>query len=220
MTDIWHQFIDPRLFAKYDVYNFHHAVEILNQAYPNEFAEISNALLQFELSMADLTASGGNESPIPKKLSALLKPLGWQEAKITADLHVKVFYGKSTQPGDENLIPNFVSGHHIDYVKNRVAIDMEWNSKDQTFDRDLNAFQAFYEKKMIACGVIITRSEKLDLVFNQLGIKKKYGASTTWMGKLLPRIHSGRHGGCPLLVIGITPPAITDLEARNGLVEI
>ena len=97
-------------------------------------------------------------------------------------------------------------------MKNRVAIDMEWNSKDQTFDRDLYAFRTFYECGIISCGVIITRSEQLNSVFGELGIKQKYGASTTWMGKLLPRISSGRHGGCPIMVVGITPNAIVDLE--------
>ncbi len=34
--------------------------------------------------------------------------------------------------------------------------------------------------------------------------KDKYGASTTHMGKLLPRLNAGRNGGCPVLVFGIT----------------
>ena len=99
-------------------------------------------------------------------------------------------------------------------MKNRVAVDMEWNSKDQTFDRDLYAFRTFYECGIISCGVIITRSEQLNPVFAKLGVKQKYGASTTWMGKLIPRISAGRHGGCPIMVVGITPKAITDLEVE------
>jgi hypothetical protein len=89
---------------------------------------------------------------------------------------------------------------------------MEWNSKDQTFDRDLYAFRAFHECGIIACGVIITRSAELNKVFDFFGsdIKKKYGASTTWMGKLIPRINARRHGGCPILVVGIKPSAISD----------
>lgn len=38
--------------------------------------------------------------------------------------------------------------------------------------------------------------------------KQKYGASTTWMGKLLYRLNAGRHGGCPVLVFGIKPDII------------
>ena len=95
---------------------------------------------------------------------------------------------------------------------------MEWNSKDQTFDRDLYAFRTFYECGVITCGVIITRSESLNQVFASLGseIKNKYGASTTWMGKLIPRIHARRHGGCPLLVIGIAPGTVSDWKDEKS----
>jgi hypothetical protein len=77
--------------------------------------------------------------------------------------------------------------------------------------RDLYALRTFYECDIIACGIIITRSKALNAVFSQLDIKAKYGASTTWTGKLIPRIRSRRHGGCPLLVLGITPQVIEDL---------
>jgi len=38
----------------------------------------------------------------------------------------------------------------------------------------------------------------------------KYGASTTQMGKLLPRLEAGRNGGCPILVFGITRKSIIE----------
>ena len=41
-------------------------------------------------------------------------------------------------------------------------------------------------------------------------VRAKYGASTAWMGKLLYRLNAGRHGGCPILVFGITPKLIED----------
>jgi hypothetical protein len=109
-------------------------------------------------------------------------------------------------------IPDFVDGHKVDFVKNRVAFDMEWNSKDQTFDRDLYAFRAFYDCSLISAGVLLTRSASLNEVFTSLGkkVSGKYGASTTWMGKLLFRLNAGRNGGCPVLVFGITPKLVSD----------
>ena len=212
MSD-WTDKVPASLLSKYEIHNFNHAVEVLSEAYAAEYAEIVDALESLTLSVSDLTARGGNESSIPKKLSAYLRPSAWQEVKITGDLLVKLNWRKPAQI-KEVTIHDFIDGHNIDYVKNRVAIDIEWNSKDQTFDRDLYAFRTFYECGIIACGVIITRSEQLNPVFRQLGIEKKYGASTTWMGKLLPRISSGRHGGCPLMAVGITPKAIVDLEVE------
>lgn len=110
----------------------------------------------------------------------------------------------------EEMIDDFMDGHKVDYVKNRVAFDLEWNSKDQTFDRDLYAFRAFHEAGVIGAAVLLTRSGTLNEVFKSLGIMPKYGASTTWMGKLLYRLRAGRNGGCPVLVLGMTPKLIKD----------
>jgi hypothetical protein len=119
--------------------------------------------------------------------------------------------------------PVSVDTHKIDYLRDRVAVDVEWNSKDQTFDRDLFAFRAFHEFGKISVGVLITRSDELEPWFLSLGSYKdkngelrryadKYGASTTHMGKLLPRLNAGRSGGCPVLVLGIT----TKLLSKRG----
>ena len=208
----WQNLLPQTLFTKYEIHNFNHAAEILSQAYEQEFAELISALQNFQISVLDIVTGGGNESPIPKKFSGLLRPIGWQEVKISGDLQVKLHKRNPSGSLEAFIIEDFIDGHNIDYVKGKVAFDMEWNSKDQTFDRDLYAFRAFYECGVISCGVIVTRSEELNPIFSRLGIKQKYGASTTWMGKLLPRIHSGRSGGCPLLVLGILPGAIVDLE--------
>ena len=212
MSD-WKDHVPNSLLLKYEIHNINHAVEILSQAYTTEYAEIINALERFTLSVADIIKGGGNESAVPKRLSGYLQPLGWHEVRITADLLVKL-HRRNPNQVTEFTIKVFIDGHNIDFVKNRVALDMEWNSKDQTFDRDLYAMRRFFECGIIACGVIVTRSERLNPIFSRLGIMKKYGASTTWMGKLLPRISSGRHGGCPLMIVGITPNAILDLEVQ------
>lgn len=209
----WKRLIPASIVGKYEFYNFNSALEILTQSYPEEFQEIVRTLERFEIMLDDILEKGGNESNIPKKLSELLRPLDWKEIEISGDLVVRLLEGKKRKEVyREFALKEFISGHKIDYVKGNVAIDMEWNSKDQTFDRDLYAFRTFYECGVITCGVIITRSETMNQIFSYLGndIKRKYGASTTWMGKLLPRIHARRHGGCPLLVVGLTPDTVSD----------
>jgi len=94
--------------------------------------------------------------------------------------------------------------HSVDYFKNRVAIEMEWNNKDPFFDRDLNNFRLLHELGVISVGVIITRTDHLQDIFDELGKGKSYGPSTTHMSKLLPKIEGGGAGGCPVLVFGIT----------------
>jgi hypothetical protein len=56
----------------------------------------------------------------------------------------------------------------------------------------------------VSVGIIITRCDNLQEIFNELGRGSSFGASTTHMSKLLPRIEGGGGGGCPVLVIGIT----------------
>lgn len=188
----WQDHVPNILHDLYEIHDYHHAAAILASEFVSEFAEICNALVKFRFSQDDITVSGGNESRIPKRFSALLRPQGWSESMLTARLLV-----------DSQEINH--DTHRVDYIKGRVAFDLEWNSKDQTFDRDLYAFRAFFDFNRISAAVLVTRSITLNPLFKELGIQNKYGASTTHMGKLLPRLNSGRNGGCPVLVFGITP---------------
>jgi len=196
---------------RYEVHNDRHAAEVLATGCPGEFTELIEALGRFRLTTADILAKGGNESQIPKRVASLFRPMGWFETRIRGDLVVTV--ETHTDDGTEKAetrIDDFMDGHKVDFVKNRVAFDLEWNSKDQTFDRDLYAFRAFHETGIISAAVLLTRSADLNEVFKTLGVMAKYGASTTWMGKLLYRLKAGRNGGCPVLVLGITPKLIED----------
>ncbi|MDR2015117.1 MAG: restriction endonuclease [Azoarcus sp.] len=195
----------------YEVHNYRHAAEVLATGCPSEFTELIEALSQFRLTTSDILVKGGNESQIPKRVASLFRPMRWFETRIRGDLVVTI--ETHTNDGTEKTetrLDDFMDGHKVDFVKNRVAFDLEWNSKDQTFDRDLYAFRAFHEAGVISAAVLLTRSADLNEVFKALGVMSKYGASTTWMGKLLYRLKAGRNGGCPVLVLGITPKLIED----------
>jgi hypothetical protein len=240
------RYISAEIRNRYDVFSYRHAAAILANSFPGELREIEAALLAFSITKHDIGFPGGNESDMPKKFSHSLRPNGWVETRIQGDLLVRLKEyeeeilengktRKTKRPDGEPLtISNYIDGHKIDYVKGRVALDMEWNSKDQTFDRDLYALRTFHECGLISAGVVVTRSASLNPVFDAIPLLKKngevvlidsgprqgqpksckgkYGASTTWMGKLLYRLNAGRHGGCPVLIFGITPRCISDWE--------
>ncbi|WP_226636038.1 BglII/BstYI family type II restriction endonuclease [Brevundimonas poindexterae] len=236
--------IPPDLLQKYEVYSYRSAATILAESHPGEFAELCDALRAFEITETMIRTAGGNESEIPKLLSAALRPKDWRETIIRGDLHVQkiskrfVTVGKSGRPlakprfekTDPEIIKRekYLDGHKVDYVKGKVAFDLEWNSKDQTFDRDLYAFSAFAQTGVIDVGVLVTRGTEMTDFIRGLGpaltksgkvetkdgkprpTAGKYGASTTWMGKLLYRLNAGRNGACPVLVFGITPRCVAD----------
>ena len=224
------EYIAPALLEKFEFYSYNHALEIITQAFPAEWSEIVDCLRQLRITTDDLRESGGNETKIPKKFDDVLYPRGWREIRISGDLHIK-FYPRqaeqrgrfSQEPFEEKVIPGYIDGHNIDFLKNRIAFDLEWNSKDQTFDRDLLAMRTYYDCDLVSAGIIITRSAELNDIFKTIydydgktrqwkPILRKYGASTTWMGKLTYRLDSRRNGGCPILAVGIRKPCITDWE--------
>lgn len=211
-----HPAISEELRDKFEFHDFGHALEILPQAYPAEWDDLTAALSGLSIPLSEITAAGGNESAIPKRFDDLLYPKGWREIRITGDLLIKMYPRKSAQrrgafadePFDKRTIEGYIDGHNIDFIKGKVAFDLEWNSKDQTFDRDLLAMRTYFDCGLIDVGVIVTRSAELDDIFKEQGIKAKYGASTTWMGKLLYRLKSRRNGGCPILAVGIKKACI------------
>ena len=217
------QYIKASLLDKFEFQNYGHALEILHEAFPAEWDEIQTCLEQLSISVDDLRAAGGNETAIPKKFDDILYPLGWREIRITGDLLVKMYPRRANQRGrfsdepfDEKVIEGYIDGHNIDFIKDKVAFDLEWNSKDQTFDRDLLAMRTYFDCGLIEVGIIVTRSQELNDIFksvtdqNGKTLISKYGASTTWMGKLEYRLKSRRNGGCPILAIGIKKSCVEE----------
>ena len=219
-TAIIGQLIRLRESERFDFYSYGHAMEILTHAFPDEFFEILIALDKLKLTQDDILQAGGNESPIPKKFDDVLYPYGWREIRISGDLTVKMYPRQSAQrrgrfasePFETEVIEGYIDGHNIDFLKGKVAFDLEWNSKDQTYDRDLLAMRTYFDVGLIDVGVIVTRAENLNDVFKDLGIMSKYGASTTWIPKLLYRLDSRRNGGCPVLAVGIKKACVEGYE--------
>lgn len=215
---------DSDLCEKFEFYSYRNAADILAKSFPEQFLDIVTALRKMDITKEMIRRPGGSKGPIAKHVDTLFSE-DWIETRITADLHVKLLHAQRTKNQTilrEYSREGYLDGHRIDFVRGRVALDLEWNSKDQTYDRDLYAFSAFYDAGAIDVGVIITRGFSLDNnFFRSLGkvlkkddtegteeVYKKFGASTTWMGKLLYRLDAGRNGGCPVLAIGITPNCV------------
>jgi hypothetical protein len=190
--------------AKFRIEERRHACAIMAVDFPSELGELVGCLRGFQLLRSEIIAEGGGKTKIANRIDTYLKARGWQEKSTEV---------KMTVDG----APRQFDTHKVDLCKNRVAVEVEWNNKDPFFSRDLNAFRLLHDLGVISVGVLITRSDELQNIFDDLGwlydkkygrwkrIGDKYGASTTHWGKLMPRVEAGGNGSCPLLLVGIRP---------------
>jgi|SRR3990172_9363591 len=179
------------ILSHYEIHEWRHASAILEKDFPQEWQDIGTALSQFRLTKSDILTPGGGKSPIAQRIDTYFFAFGWKERSF--DTRVVVDEREMRSPT-----------HKVDLYKNLVGIEMEWNNKDPFYDRDLNNFRLLFDLRAISIGIIITRCDELQEIFDHLGKGKSYGPSTTHMSKLLPRLEGGSGGGCPVLVIGIS----------------
>ena len=182
----------PKSFSsKYTILEWRHALAILTGEFAQQFKDLCVVLDEFELRESSITAGGGGKSKVSGFLDGRLSKLGWDE---------KSFDTAKLIDGTKHVTPT----HKIDCVKGRIALDIEWNNKTEFYDRDLNNFRLLHALDAVSVGIIVTRDTELqESVFKPLGIGTKYGASTTHLKKLIPKVEGGGAGGCPLLVVAV-----------------
>jgi hypothetical protein len=176
--------------SHYEIHEWRHALAILSSDFPDELADIESVLTAFRLRKSWIDVGGGRKSKVAEFIDSGLTAKGWV---------AKNFDTKFVVDSVETASPT----HEVDCFKNRVALEIEWNNKDPFYDRDLNNFRLLFDLRVASVGIIITRCDELQSVFNEIGRGSSFGASTTHMSKLLPRIQGGGGGGCPLLVFGL-----------------
>lgn len=205
---------------RYELRETRNAAAILKATNPVEFRELIEVLQSFWLITDDLVHPGGNESEIAARLNRAFREAEWREGRV--DTYVKSLLviqpyapaGEKTTEVRESEVLN--EGYKVDNVKGRIALDVEWNAKDGNLDRDVGAYRALYDAGLIDGGVIITRTHydlkalarrlALEASLSEKEANNRLGTSTTTnLVKLEPRMTRGDAGGCPLLVVAISP---------------
>lgn len=185
------ELLPKQILDKFEVHEWKHALAILEGDFSKEWEDLMDLLMNFKLCKSWIFEGGGRKSKVAEAIDKFLYDRDWIEKKFETSVKV-----------DQSILES--PTHKVDCFKNRVAIEIEWNNKDPFFDRDLNNFRLLFDLRVISVGVIITRCDHLQHIFDSLGRGKSYGASTTHMSKLLPRLKGGSGGGCPILVFGIS----------------
>lgn len=195
---------DPKRFPKeivdrFEIYEWRHATAILISDFPEEWADLLAMLRHFKLRKSWLVKGGGNKSQLSKWIDQFLGERKWIEKQFATAIVVDK--AKRESPT-----------HKVDCYKNRIAFEVEWNNKDPFFDRDLNNFRLLFDLRTVSVGLIFTRCDELQDIFDDLGRGSSYGESTTHMSKVLPKIAGGGGGGCPIIVIGIRKNTFAEKE--------
>ena len=193
------ELIPAEVNEKFEVRETHHAAAILHTDFLREWQDLVSMLGQFRLRRSQVMTPGGRKSPISLSIDSFFYERGWAEHNFQIEVKAD---------GVTTLAPT----HHVDYFRNRVAIETEWNNKDPFFDRDLTTFRLLFDLNVLSVGIIITRASELQKIFDQLGRGSSFGQSTTHMGKLVPKLSNRASGGCPVLAFGITASAYDGLN--------
>ena len=196
--------IPDTILARFQIAEHRHACTILAHDCPAEFNDVMTALEDFDLLRSEIIAPGGAKTKIVERIERLFGKKGWKEEKSRIETIV-------------NGVARVGLTHSIDLCKGRVACELQWNSKDGVFSRDLATLRLLHEIDVISVGIIITRCDELQALFKSLGytrdnkpIAAKYGASTTHWSKLRERIGNSDAGMCPVLMIGIRKECYRD----------
>ncbi len=190
---------------KYSFLDRGFAHSIMKHNFQGLYEEIYNFLEKFELLKSEIIAGGGNESKIPKKVKEYFISRGW-------DFERKFVFSKTIDGVTYDSCTYKIDLYH---EKSKIALDVEWNSKDSIFNRDLGNFRVLHENNVIHLGIIFTRTheEIMEIAKSldyELGtedkprpISGKYGASTTNFNKLKEKLDLGISGTCPIFGIAI-----------------
>jgi len=218
LTTSFEYAVPAGVYVRYEFFETRNAGAVLRATNPEAFTEVMQILRDFYLIDDDLILAGGEESGLAKRLNHAFRSRGWREGRVDTEIKLVLRLmpfaeaGETSARVEESTVNN--EGYKVDNVKERIAMDLEWNAKDGNLDRDLAAYRALYDAGLIDGAILVTRTID-DLRELGYSIRLKAGmdekasrnvlstSTTTNTKKLLPRLQRGDAGGCPVLVAAI-----------------
>lgn len=184
---------------------------MLSGAFPGEWADILEVLAAFRILRSDigeLGEKGGGKSKVAIRMDRMFREREWQPQEFDTSIVVRTAEAVQTIESPT---------HEVDCFKGKVALEVEWNNKTEFYDRDLNNFRLLFDLRVADVGIIITRCDELQRIFNSLGKGGSYGRTTTILSKLRRKLDGGSGGGCPVLAVGMKSTLYLDDVADPGV---
>jgi Restriction endonuclease BglII len=199
--------VPPDLHNFYDFREWRNPCAVLSVAFPNEWADILSVLKEFRILRTDIGEAGtkgGGKSLVAIRMDQMFLSKGWKPMEFDTKIVV-------------NDRPIESPTHEVDCFKGKVALELEWNNKTEFYDRDLNNFRLLFDLRVVDVGIIITRCDELQEIFDELGRGSSYGRTTTILSRLQRKLDGGAGGGCPVLAIGMRKSLYLDDILRPDL---
>jgi len=173
--------IPPDLHELYAFREWRNPCAVLSVAYPQEWADLLEILRDFRLLRTDVGEAGikgGGKSLVAIRMDKMFRARNWNPMSF-----------------DTKIVVNGVAiespTHEVDCFKGKVALELEWNNKTEFYDRDLNNFRLLFDLRVADVGVIITRCDELQDIFDDLGRGSSYGTTSTILSKLHRKLNGG-----------------------------
>lgn len=201
--------LPPALLEHYEIHEWRNPCAVLSVAHTEAWRDILDVLTSFRILRTDLGEAGekgGGKSKIAIRMDRMLRAKGWAPREFDTSIVIDGHQVKSPT-------------HEVDCFKGKVALELEWNNKTEFYDRDLNNFRLLFDLRVADVGVIITRCDELQDVFDDLGRGSSYGKTTTILSKLKRKLDGGAGGGCPVLAIGMKKSLYVDNVTNPALGE-
>lgn len=166
MTSNFYENSDVINIDGYEIYFTRFADSIIKDHFQEAVSELSEVLNRFKFTETQLMSAGGSLSSIAKSLRDKLYEYDWIEVKIENEHKVK----DKVLTSESHKID-----HYKEFVKGNIGLEIEWNTKDPFFDRDLENFRKLHQVGELALGIIITRGQTLQVEL--LDVYKRYLSS-------------------------------------------
>ena len=155
----------------WDVFSNSYAEERLFNDHSEFCHSFQNILLDHSISRDEIITGGGGMHIQTQRLGSEFVKIGLKKANL--EVHTQTV---DSLTNIEIARSSTGRSHEIDHMhlsdKGNIAIEIEWNTKPVSFDRDLDAFRRFYTAEAIDVGIIVTRGESLQN--SLLGIIKEF----------------------------------------------
>lgn len=219
----------PEILERYVFLETGSATKIAQSVCTEEFEDTIEVLSRFVLTSLLLLTRGGSRGPIPRIIDTAFHNRGWIEARVDLFKRTFLFPGQNAPAVADNPMGDIANkrviseiyqqGYSVDNFKGRVALDVEWNSKDGNLDRDFSAYRAWHEEGIIDIAILITRVHEDTRIITDNAWAQyiklhpenshqtqtvNYRTTTTAnFEKAQERVLRGDLGTCPILIVGI-----------------